>query len=108
MVTNHRTLELVNIDSSIPAGNEWNVNRNFLVEIVSIYRIEDDDDQQQVIETSPNLLETLDMLQSLHLLASTEQSQLHSLISSLKSKLADACKTSIWGCIKCLQSQKLS
>ena len=37
-------LELVNIDSSIPVCNEWNGNRNLLVEIVSVYRIEDDDD----------------------------------------------------------------
>ena len=74
-------LELVNIDSSIPVCNKWNSNRNFLVEIVSVYCIEDDDGQQQVKETPPNLLEALDMLQRLHLLASTEQSQLHSLIS---------------------------
>ena len=38
-------LELVNIDSSIPVCNEWNGNRNFLVEIVSVYHIEDDDGQ---------------------------------------------------------------
>ena len=83
-------LELVNIDSSIPVCNEWNGNRNFLVEIVSVYRIEDDDGQQQVKETPPNLMEALDMLERLHLLASTEQSQLHLLISDLKSKLTDA------------------
>ena len=83
-------LELVNIDSSIPVRNEWNGNKNFLVEIVSVYRIEDDDGQQQIKEIPPNLLEALDMLQRLHLLASTEQSQLHSLISDLKSKLTDA------------------
>ena len=77
-------LELVNIDSSIPVCHEWNGNRNFLVEIVSVYRIEDDDGQQQIKETSPNLSGALDMLQRLHLLASTEQSQLHSLISDLK------------------------
>ena len=83
-------LELVNIDSSIPVCNEWNGKRNFLVEIVSIYHIEGDDGQQQVKETPPNLLEAFDMLQSLHLLASTEQSQLHLLISDLKSKVTDA------------------
>ena len=83
-------LELVNIYSSIPVCNEWNGNRNFLVEIVSIYHIEGDDDQQRVKETSPNLLEALDMLQRSHLLASTKQSQLHLLISDLKSKLTDA------------------
>ena len=83
-------LELVNIDSSIPVCNEWNGNRNFLVEIVSVYRIEDDDGQQQVKQTPPYLLGVLDMLQRFHLLASTEQSQLHLLISDLKSKLTDA------------------
>ena len=83
------TLKLVNIDSSIPVCNEWNGNRNFLVQIVSVYCIEDDDGQQQVKETPPNLSGALDMLQRLHLLASTEQSQLHSLISDLKSKLTD-------------------
>ena len=41
-------LELVNIHSSIPVCNEWNGNRNFLVEIISIYQIEGDDGQQQV------------------------------------------------------------
>ena len=84
------TLELVNIDSSIPVCNEWNGNRNFLVEIVSVYRIEDvDNGQQQVKETSPNLLEAFDMLQRLHLLAPTAQSQLHLIISDLKSKMTD-------------------
>ena len=83
-------LELVNIDSSIPVCNEWNGNRNFLVEIVSVYRIEDDDGQQQIKETPPNLLKELDMLQRLHLLPSSEQSQLHLLISDLKSKFTDA------------------
>ena len=81
---------------------EWNGNRNFLVEIVSVYRIEDDDGQQQVKETPPNLSGALDMLQRLHLLASTEQSQLHLLISDLKSKLTDACldsKVSKQNCI---------
>ena len=83
-------LELVNIDSSIPVCNEWNGNRNILVGIVSVHRIEDDDGQQQFKETPLDLLEALDMLQRLHLLASTEQSQLHSLISDLRSKLTDA------------------
>ena len=83
-------LELANIDSSIPVSNEWNGNRNFLAEIVSVYRIQDDDGKQQVKETPLNLLESLDMLQRLHLLASTEQSQLQLLISDLKSKLTDA------------------
>ena len=64
-------LELVNIDSSIPVCNAWNGNRNFLVEIVSFYHIEDDAGEQQVKETPPKLLEALDMLQGLHLLAST-------------------------------------
>ena len=83
-------VELVNIDSSIPVCNEWNDNRNFLVEIVSVYHIEGDDGQQQVKETPPNLLEGLNMLQRLHFLASTEQSQLHSFVTDPKSKLTDA------------------
>ena len=83
-------LELVNIDSSIPVCNEWNGNRNFLVEVDSVYRIEDvDSGQQQVKETSPNLLEAFDMLQRLHLPAPTAQSQMHLIISDLKSKLTD-------------------
>ena len=75
--------ELDNICSNILIFNEWDGNRDLLVEIVSVDRIEDNKDEQPLKETPPNLSEALNMLPKLHLRASTEQPQLHSLISDL-------------------------
>ena len=75
--------ELVNIDSNIPVLNEWNRNRD-LVEIVSVNRAEDRKEEQLVRETIPDLSEALDMQRRLHLLTSTEQPQLHSLVNDLQ------------------------
>jgi hypothetical protein len=42
-----------------------------------------------VTEKPPNLSEVLEMMRKLHLYASTEQPQLHTLISDLESQLTD-------------------
>ena len=69
--------EVVNIDSNIPAFNEWNNSRDLLVEIVGVDHIEANEDEQSVKETPSNLSEAPYMPQRLHLLASTKHSQLH-------------------------------
>ena len=80
--------ELVNIDSNISVLNEWNRNRD-LVEIVSVDHTEDRKEEQLVRDTIPDLSEALDMQRRLHLLTSTEQPQLHSLVNDLQYKLTD-------------------
>ena len=75
--------EVVNIDSNIPAFNEWNNNRDFLVEIVGVDHIEANEYEQPVKETPSNLSEAPDMPQRLHLLASTKHRQLQWLASDL-------------------------
>ena len=82
--------DVVNISSNIPAFNERNDNRDFLVEIVGVDHIEDDEDEQLVKEAPPNLSEAIDMLQKLHSLPSTKQLQLQSLVNNLQSKLTDS------------------
>ena len=75
--------EVVNIDSNIRAFNEWNNNRDLLVEVVGVYPIEANEDEQPVKETPPNLSEAPDVPQRLHLFASTKHPQLQWLVSDL-------------------------
>ena len=84
--------EFVEVDADIPAFNEWNDVESDLVVVDqegnskrNIDNNEEDDDLPN--ETPPKLIEAMDMVRRLHLLAATQQSQLHSLISQLDSQL---------------------
>jgi transcriptional regulator with XRE-family HTH domain len=98
-------IELINIDSNIPVFNEWNDNNDLHYEIVnidSVDNMDDVEDETQINEAPLKLPEALDMLRRLHLFASTEQPELHALISQLETKMTDlyiSSKTSKQSCI---------
>ena len=84
--------EFVEVDAEIPTFNEWNDTEDDLVVVdqtcsnkKNIDNNEEDDDMPT--ETPPKLIEAMDMVRRLHLLAATQQPQLHSLISQLDSQL---------------------
>ncbi|CAF1419046.1 unnamed protein product [Adineta steineri] len=83
--------EFTEIDSETPAFNEWNdTNDNpIVVDENGIDNIttEDNDDEDMPTEPPPKLTEAMEMIRRLHILAATQQPQLHSLISQLDSQL---------------------
>jgi len=83
-------VEFVNIDSSIPAFNEWDDNEH-LKDLVQVDEDEEKEEEENVsiAEKPPNLSEVLEMMRKLHLFASTQQPQLHTLISDLESQVID-------------------
>jgi hypothetical protein len=84
-------MELINIDANIPVFNEWNDDSGILCEIINHDYNEDDIEKETMMteELPPKLPEALEMIRRLHLLASTEQPELHVLISELESKITD-------------------
>ncbi|CAF4815678.1 unnamed protein product, partial [Rotaria socialis] len=81
------------IDNDTPAYNEWFDNCEHLVacdiKIQDDDDDDDDDDDRIPTESPPKIMEAMEMLSKLHLLATTQESQLHQLISQLESKLTD-------------------
>jgi hypothetical protein len=82
--------EFVNIDSSMPAFNEWDVDEH-PKDLVQVDEDEEKEEEENVsvAEKPPNLSEVLEMMRKLHLFASIQQPQLHTLISELESQVTD-------------------
>ncbi|CAF4026659.1 unnamed protein product [Rotaria sp. Silwood1] len=83
--------EFVEIDSETSAFNEWNdIDDNLIVvdagcgDNITTDNNEDDD---MPTEAPPKLTEAMEMVRRLHILAATQQPQLHTLISQLDSQL---------------------
>ncbi|CAF2189462.1 unnamed protein product [Rotaria magnacalcarata] len=82
-------IEFIEVDEDTSAFNEWNDVDNSLI-IVDEQRHNNDDndeDDDMPTETPPKVIEAMEMVRRLHLLAATQQPQLHSLISQLDSQL---------------------
>ena len=85
--------EFVEVDDETPAFNEWNDPGDPLIIVNEDFgnhkneEEEQDDDESLTNEAPPKLIDALEMVRRLHLLANTEQPQLHSLISQLDSQL---------------------
>ncbi|CAF3309291.1 unnamed protein product [Rotaria socialis] len=74
--------DFVDIDNDTPAYNEWFDQCEQLV-LCEIKGQDDDynDDDQILTESPPKLTEAMEMIRKLHLLAITQQPQLHQLIN---------------------------
>jgi hypothetical protein len=57
--------------------------------LIQVTQEDDEEGEISLAEQPPNLSEALEMMRKLHIFASTEQLQLHSLISDLESQLTD-------------------
>lgn len=84
--------EFVELDMEIPTFNEWNDIDNHSItvdeESENTNKTNHNDEGEDLpSETPPKLIEALEMVKRLHLLAATQQPQLHSLISRLDSQL---------------------
>ncbi|CAM4840512.1 unnamed protein product, partial [Rotaria magnacalcarata] len=90
--------EFVDMDTEIPVFNEWNdpVDKQIIIDKAcrnqisnenndDISSIEEEDDVPA--ELPPKLVDAMEMVRRLHLLATTEQPQLHCIISQLDSQL---------------------
>ena len=85
-------VELVSIDSDIPVFNEWTDESDAIRQMAEVHIIDEMDnmdEEDSIEEVVPKLPEALDMLRKLHLFASTEHPELHSLLSELESKMTD-------------------
>lgn len=84
-------MELVNVDSNIPVFNEWTDDHQVMRQMVQFNGIDDTDveEEESIGEVVPKLPEALDMLRKLHLFASIEHPELHSLLSELESEMTD-------------------
>ncbi|CAF3961826.1 unnamed protein product [Rotaria sp. Silwood1] len=82
--------EFVKLDDEIPVFDEWDNNTDNLSTIKDVQNDQDDKDDDVIQEQPPSLVEALEMIRKLHLLASTRQPQLHQLVTELESKLTDA------------------
>jgi DDE superfamily endonuclease len=81
--------EFIDIDSSIPAFNEWDDDEH-LKGLIEVLQEEDNEEEEILLAENPlNLSEVLEMVAKLHLFASTQQPQLHSVVSDLQSQLTD-------------------
>ena len=84
--------EFVEVEIEIPAFNEWNDDDNLITidadpsNDVSKSN-EDEDEDDMPTETPPNLVEVMEMVRQLRLLANTQHPRLHSLVSQLDSQL---------------------
>ena len=77
-------VELVSIDSDIPVFNEWTDESDAIRQMAEVHIIDEMDnvdEEDSIEEVVPKLPEALDMLRKLHLFASTEHPELHSLLS---------------------------
>lgn len=83
--------EFVEVDDKTPTFNEWNDPGDPLIVVDEVFgnhrNEEEEEDEGLMNEAPPKLLDALEMVRRLHLLAATEQPQLHSLISHLDSHL---------------------
>ncbi|CAF2852950.1 unnamed protein product [Rotaria sp. Silwood2] len=71
-------------NDNIPAFNEWfDSCKNILVSIMN--EQDDDDNNSTSTEIPPKITEAMKMMQKLRLLATTQHSQIHKLISELES-----------------------
>lgn len=82
--------EFVKLDEDIPVFDEWNNGKENLLTIEGVQNDEDDKDDEMIQEQPPSLVDALEMIRKLHLLASTRQPELHQLVTNLESKLTDA------------------
>lgn len=87
--------ELVSIDDDIPAFNQWTDEKEAIREMVAASGtdepqfFEEEEEEESRNDIAPKLPEALDMVRKLHLFASTEHPELHSLLSELESKMTD-------------------
>ena len=81
--------EFVELDDDTPAFNEWSDGDEDLIIVDTEFgnKINNEDDDEIPTESAPKLLEAMEMVRRLHLLAATQQPQLHSLVSQLDSQL---------------------
>ena len=82
--------EFVDVDDETPAFNEWNDPGDHLIVINEDFgnnRNKEEEDEDLMNETPPKLIDALEMVRRLHLLANTERPQLRSLIFQLDSQL---------------------
>ncbi|CAF1580142.1 unnamed protein product [Rotaria magnacalcarata] len=83
--------EFIEIDSETPVFNEWNdINDNLMVvdaDCGDNITIDNNEDDDMPTEAPPKLIEAMYMVRRLHILAATQQPQLHRLISQLDSQL---------------------
>ncbi|CAF0901597.1 unnamed protein product [Adineta ricciae] len=83
--------EFVDIDSSIPAFNEWDddVHLKELIEISRGDENEQEEEETSVTKKLPNIAKILEMVKAIHLYAIHEQPQLHNALYELESQLID-------------------
>ncbi|CAF4770373.1 unnamed protein product [Rotaria socialis] len=81
-------VDFIGIDNDTPAYNEWFDNCEHLVACDIKKQNDDDDDDRIPTESPPKIMEAMEMLSKLHLLATTQESQLHQLISQSLSNLS--------------------
>ncbi|CAM4823844.1 unnamed protein product [Rotaria magnacalcarata] len=83
--------EFIEIDSETPVFNEWNdINDNLMVvdaDCGDNITTDNNEDDDMPTEAPPKLIEAMCMIRRLHILAATQQPQLHTLISQLDSQL---------------------
>ncbi|CAF1368482.1 unnamed protein product [Rotaria sordida] len=83
--------EFVEMDLDTPTFNEWNESDNDVIivdeEYVNKKHNNNDQDDDILTEAPPKLIDAMEMAKKLHLLASTQYPELHSLISQLDSQL---------------------
>ena len=81
--------EFVELDDDTPAFNEWSDGDEDLIIVDTDFgnKINNEDDDEIPTESAPKLLEAMEMVRRLHLLAATQQPQLLSLVSQLDSQL---------------------
>ncbi|CAF4932036.1 unnamed protein product, partial [Rotaria socialis] len=83
--------EFIEIDSETPVFNEWNdINDNLMVvdaDCGGNITTDNNEDDDMPTEAPPKLIEAMYMVRRLHILAATQQPQLHTLISQLDSQL---------------------
>ena len=83
--------EFVQVDNETPAFNEWKDPGDHLIVVNEAFddnrNKEEEDDEDLMNETPPKLIDVLEMVRRLHLLANTEQPQVDSLIFQLDSQL---------------------
>jgi hypothetical protein len=84
--------ELVSIDDGIPMFNQWADGKEAIREMVEVYAIDEPEfveEEESSGDIAPKLPEALGMAWKLHLFASIEHPELHSLLSELESKMVD-------------------
>jgi len=87
--------DFIDIDEDIPAFNIWFDNCERL-RTANLIELDDDDDDEVLdeddpasTESLPKISEVMEMMRKLHLLARTQQPQLHPIIYQLESRLID-------------------